>query len=205
MKALVSIGALLLLAGCQSSNPYTAQSTPIPPAPASAATHFDASAYPSAPVDYGRFQSWRWGANPVTAVEGGASDSLKDAVANSLEQRGLRPATGNSADLVVNASLRTERRLQQVHDRYDSYGGYGNYGDYYGGPYRGNRYGVGATIPITRTYEIEVGVLRMEFRDSAGQVVWNGSTELSMSGDQGERREALYTAARKVLENYPPR
>ena len=45
-------GLLLMclgLAACQSSNPYVAQSRPLPPAPAQAATTFDRSAYPAPP------------------------------------------------------------------------------------------------------------------------------------------------------------
>lgn len=199
-RLLLIAGAAALVSACQSSNPYTAQSVPMPPAPAGASTYFDASAYPAAPTDYSRYQSWRWGSAPSSS--GALNDNVRDAVANGLEQRGLRPATTDKADLVVDASIRTERRVQHVQDSY------GNYGGYYGGsPYRRgyDGYGVGASIPITRTYEIEVGVLRVSFRDAAGQTVWSGSTELSVKGDQGERREAVYEAARKLLADYPPR
>ena len=39
---------LLLLAACQSDNPYQASSLPLPPAPAAAANSFDASFAPAA-------------------------------------------------------------------------------------------------------------------------------------------------------------
>ncbi|WP_462379678.1 DUF4136 domain-containing protein [Pseudomonas sp. Marseille-QA0892] len=201
-RLLLTAGIAALVSACQSSNPYTAQSVPMPPPPAGADTHFDASAYPAAPTDYSRYQSWRWGNTPSSS--GALNDNVRDAVANGLEQRGLRPAATDKADLTVDASIRTERRLQQVQDSYGSYGGY-----YGGSPYRHgydpHGYGVGASIPITRTYEVEVGVLRVSFRDAAGQAVWSGSTELSVRGDQRERREAVYEAARKLLANYPPR
>jgi hypothetical protein len=203
MKALVPICLVTLLCACQSHNPYTAQSEPMPPAPSGIADHFDASAYPATPIDYSRYRSWRWQSEPVSGTRGGVSENLRDAIANSLEQRGLRPATTPNADLLVNASLRTERRIQQVRDSYGSYGSYGNY--YGGGPYRGDRYGMGASIPITRSYEVEVGVLQLDFRDASGRTIWRGSTELSVRGDQADRREALYEAARKMLEDYPPR
>ena len=56
---------LLLLAACQSDNPYQASSLPLPPAPAAAANSFDASAYPAAPRDWARYQHWRWQQSPA--------------------------------------------------------------------------------------------------------------------------------------------
>ena len=53
---LISLG----LAACQGSNPYVAQSRPLPPAPPQAATTFDRSAYPAPPRDYGRYRNWSW-------------------------------------------------------------------------------------------------------------------------------------------------
>ncbi len=54
------ISTSLSLAACSSPNPYSPQSTPLPPAPAAAAQIFDHSAYPAAPRDYGRYRSWAW-------------------------------------------------------------------------------------------------------------------------------------------------
>lgn len=111
------------LGACQSPNPYTASSMPMPPAPAQAANTLDLSAYPAPPRDYGRYQSWAWlnGRLPV-GTAWADSAQIAEAVNNALDQRGLRPAQPNRpADLWVSADLHTEKRLRQVQDDY----GYG--------------------------------------------------------------------------------
>ncbi|CAG8869480.1 hypothetical protein PS627_03553 [Pseudomonas fluorescens] len=204
---------ILALAGCQGSNPYIASSRPLPPAPPQAARTFDASAYPATPRDYGRYRSWSWRGGqlpPGTATADPAQ--LADAVSNGLDQHGLRPARGTEADLLVSADLRLERRIRQVRD-YD-YGGY-PYGSYpYGGyPYGGvgyggyhNGYGAYGSIPIMRTYEVEVMVVRIELFDARdGQPVWSASAESGSSKESAREREnALRESVNKALSGYPP-
>ncbi|NBA95065.1 DUF4136 domain-containing protein [Pseudomonas sp. R5(2019)] len=200
---LLSLG----LAACQSSNPYTASSRPLPPAPAQAAQTFDRSAYPAAPRDYGRYQSWSWlngTLPPGTAWADSAQ--LAEAVSNALDQRGLRPARDNSAaDLRVAADMRLEKRLRQVRDDY----GYGGYGAYGGSPYGYNRYGSGygayGSVPVVRTYEVEVVVIRINLFDASnGQPVWSASAETGSQGSLRERSDALREAVQKALTAYPP-
>lgn len=83
----------IALAGCQGSNPYVTSSRPLPPAPAQAATTFDASAYPAPVRDYGHYRSWSWrnGQLPSGAV-GADPAQLADAVSGALDQHGLRPS-----------------------------------------------------------------------------------------------------------------
>ncbi|MDR8366879.1 DUF4136 domain-containing protein [Pseudomonas sp. JL3] len=194
------------LAACQGSNPYVATSNPLPPAPPQAATSFDRSAYPAPPRDYGRYRSWAWlngRLPPGTAWADSAQ--VAEAVSNALDQRGLRPLHGNRpADLLVSAELRLETRLRQVRDDY----GYG--GGYYGGGYGGyNRYGSGYgmynTVPVIRTYQVQVVVVRVDLFDaSTGEPVWSASAETSSQGSQSERTDAIREAVEKAMSAYPP-
>lgn len=195
------------LAACQGSNPYVAASKPLPPAPPQAATVFDRSAYPAPPRDYGRYRSWAWlngQMPPGTAWADSAQ--VAEAVSNALDQRGLRPLHDKrAADLFVSADLRLETRLRQVRDDYGYGGGYG--GGYYGGGY--NRYGPGYgmynTVPVVRTYQEQVVVVRVDLFDALnGQPVWSASAETRQRGSQGERADAIREAVEKALSAYPP-
>lgn len=195
MKAF-TLPLLLLLTACQSSNPYQADGKPLPPEPPGAAGHFDRSAYPATPRDYGRYRDWAWRELPAgSAWADGAL--VAEAVAGGLDQRGLRPAQGNkAADLQVSAAVSLERRQYQVRDDYGSYYGHGPYGDHYG------MYG---SVPLVRTYEVEVAVVRIELYDGRdGQPVWSGSGEARSEGSQSERADALRRAVADTLGAYPP-
>lgn len=208
----LTLGLLCLaLAGCQGSNPYVASSRPLPPAPPQAATTFDASAYPAPPRDFGRYRSWAWQNGQLPA--GGAlaePAQLADAVSNALDQRGLRPArNGQAGDLLVSANVQLERRLRQVREDYypyDAYpyGGYG-YGGYGSAGRYSNGYGVYGSVPLVRTYEVEVMVVRVDLFDAKdGQAVWSASAETASQGSQGEREDALRESVKKALNGYPP-
>ncbi|MCO7514790.1 DUF4136 domain-containing protein [Pseudomonas guariconensis] len=198
----------LALAACQGSNPYVASGRPLPPAPPQAASTFDASAYPAAPRDYGRYRSWSWRNGQLPSASASADPAqLAEAVSSALDQHGLRPARGGSADLLVSADMRLERRLRQVRD-YDYYDPY--YGPYpYGGiGYGGYRHGYGAygSVPIVRTYEVEVMVVRIDLFDARdGQPVWSASAESgSDRSSPRDREKALRESVHKALDGYPP-
>jgi hypothetical protein len=190
------------LAACQGSNPYVAISNPLPPAPPQAATTFDRSAYPAPPRDYGRYRSWAWlnGRLPV-GTAWADSAQVAEAVSNALDQRGLRPLHDNRpADLLVSADLRLETRLRQVQDG-SGYGGggYGGYNRY------GSGYGMYNTVPVIRTYQVQVVVVRVNLFDaSTGQPVWSASAETSNQGNQSERGDAIREAVEKAMSAYPP-
>ena len=200
----------LALAACQGSNPYVASSLPLPPAPAQAARTFDSSAYPTPTRDYGRYRSWAWRDGRLPSGSANADPAqTADAVAAALDQQGLRPARNNAPDLLVAADVRREQRLRQVRDYDDGpyygptpYGGlgYGGYGGY------GRGFGAYGSVPITRTYTIEVMVVRLDFYDArTGQAVWSASAESgSDRGDPREREQALRDAVGKALAGYPP-
>ncbi|MHC6227577.1 DUF4136 domain-containing protein [Pseudomonas sp. X10] len=198
---------VLALAGCQGSNPYVASSRPLPPAPAQAADTFDASAYPAAPRDYGRYRSWSWRNGQLPRGTASADPSqLAEAVSSALDQQGLRPAKGGTGDLLVSADVRLERRLRQVRDYdYDPYYGPYPYGSLGYGRYR-HGYGAYGSVPIVRTYQVEVMVVRIDLFDARnGQPVWSASAESGSSKDSPREREsALRESVQKALSGYPP-
>ncbi|HWT67773.1 MAG TPA: DUF4136 domain-containing protein [Pseudomonas sp.] len=191
------------LTACEGTNPYVASSNPIPPAPPQAATTFDRSAYPAAPLDYGRYRSWAWldGQLPP-GTRWADSDQVAEAVSSALDQRGLRPLHDNRpADLFVSADLRLETRLRQVQDDYGAYGGYGGYNRYGYGP----GYGVYGSVPIVRTYEEQVVVVHVNLFDAKnGQPVWSSSAETGHRGTQSQQVDAIREAVEKAMSAYPP-
>lgn len=194
-RRLLLIPCIVALAACQGTNPYTATSLPMPPAPASAANPgLDPGSYPAAPLDYGQYRSWNW-------IDGtGFGGPLQDAVSEALDQRGLRPARSNApADLRVSAHLSSEQRTRQTTDYYGGGyygGGYGGWGD----PWYG-----GASYPVTRTYVVTVSVVRIALFDArSNQEVWAGSAEYENGDNQSDQARALREAARKAMDGYPP-
>lgn len=194
------IALCLGLGACQGSNPYVASSNPLPPAPPQAANTFDRSAYPAAPRDYSRYRSWAWLNGQLPNGSAWAdSAQLAEVVSNALDQRGLRPLHDKRPpDLLVSADLHQETRLQQVQDDY-GYGAYGGYNRY------GNSYGMYNSVPIVRTYQIQVLVVRVNLFDAtSGQPVWSASAETGLKGGEIERGDALREAVEKALTAYPP-
>ncbi|MES2820743.1 MAG: DUF4136 domain-containing protein [Pseudomonadota bacterium] len=192
----------LLLGACQGRNPYSPSALPQPPAPA--VSPHDRGAYPAAPRDYADYRTWAWYADqpPVDAAWVDIA-LLQDAVGAALDQRGLRPARDETgADLWVEAQVRIERRQRQVHDDYGyGQGGYSPYGTLgHGGV------GIGASVPLVRTYEEEVVVVSLILHDALeGRPVWRGSAETRQPKRRGEHADALRAALRQALADYPPR
>jgi hypothetical protein len=192
MRTAIAILILPLLAACQSQNPYKTESLPMPPAPPGAATTFDRSAYPAAPRDYGRYRSWSW-------LDGRApgADQLADSVSAGLDQYGLRPALNGPGDVLVSARISQETRLRQYQDNVGGYYGTGNHWD--------RSYGAYGSVPIVRTYEQKVAVVRIELIDPRDrQVVWSGSGEAVAGKDQAAQADAMRAAIRSALDGYPP-
>ena len=193
------LGLLLLLGGltaCQSPNPYTATSTPLPPAPVQAAQQLDLSAYPAPPRDYARYRTWSWQQLPAGSAWA-SSEQVQEALSNALDQRGLRPQRGAArSDLQVRAELRLEQRIRQVTEHYGSHYGHSRYGD---------EYGLWGSAPLVRSYTEEVIVVHIELFDSQdGQALWSASAETLSSGNQSERLAALRSAVQQALAAYPP-
>ena len=193
------ISTSLSLAACSSPNPYSPQSTPLPPAPAAAAQTFDRSAYPAAPRDYGRYRSWGWQNGQLPAGAGWADPAqIAELLANSLDQHGLRPAQGGAkADLLVSSQIRTERRQVETYD---------DRGAYYGHSPYGNTYGVAGSVPLRRTYEEHYLIVQVRLSEAASGVeVWSNSAEnRSNDDDQAARNKVLRQTIQDALSNYPP-
>jgi hypothetical protein len=208
MKCRLALILLCLgLSACQSSNPYVASANPIPPAPAQVANTLDLSAYPAPPRDYGRYRNWAWVNGQLPTGSAWAdSAQLTEAIGNGLDQRGLRPAMNNQpADVLVSADVRLETRLRQYReDAYNPYYGGGMGYNHYDG-YHGGGYGAYATVPIVRTYQEQVIVVRISLFDGkSGQPVWSASAETASGSDQSARGKALRQAVQQALKAYPP-
>ncbi|HCA64446.1 MAG TPA: DUF4136 domain-containing protein, partial [Pseudomonas sp.] len=163
----------LTLAACQSQNPYTDESAPIPPAPP--VEQIQAPTYPAAPRDFSSYQHWSW-RSPPAGTASISGEELQEMVAGALDQHGLRPAPGNApGDVRISASASKETRVRQTYDNY-GYGPHVGVGRYGGG--YGTGYGVGTSVPIVRNYEEEVVSVRIEMFDAAsGQSVWSNRAE----------------------------
>ncbi|CAD5107645.1 DUF4136 domain-containing protein [Zestomonas carbonaria] len=193
-RSLVLLPLCLGLLACQSPNPYSADSAPMPPAPAHAADAIDLSAYPAAPLDFARYRTWSWLA-PPNATGSLSAEQMQQILGSGFEQRGLRQAQpGKPADLQARANVRIEQRMYQAYDDVGVSYGYGHY------PYWRDHYGLYGRVPIVRTYQREVLVLRIDLFDAgSGQPVWSGSGEAYADG-----REALRQATRNALDQFPP-
>lgn len=192
----------LSLAACQSGNPYTGESEPIPSAPP--IEQIQSPTYPAAPRDFSSYQSWSW-RNPPAGTASLAGEELQEMVSGALDQRGLRPAPqGGKGDVQISASAQMETRVRQVYDDYGTRVGAGRYGGY--GPGYGSGIGVGASAPIVRNYEEQVVTVRIEMIDSAsGQTVWSNRAEARSGSNQAERKDAARDAVNRALADYPPR
>ncbi len=196
----------LSLAACQSSNPYTGESAPIPPAPP--IEQIQSPTYPAAPRDFSSYQNWSW-RNPPAGTASIGGEELQEMISGALDQRGLRPAPqGGKGDVQISASAQMETRVRQVYDDYSPRVGVGigsgRYGGY--GPGYNSGYGIGTSAPMVRNYEEEVVTVRIEMIDSAsGQSVWSNRAEARSGGNQGERKDAARDAINRALADYPPR
>lgn len=198
MHRLAILLCSLLLCACSTPNPYQADALPLPVAPASAERP-DLSSYPAAPRDYAAYRSWSW-KQPPAGSAWATSEQIQQSIAEGLDQRGLRPAREIPADLLVQAQLRTERRIQAVQDYPDYHAG----GYYGGGPY-GHHRGAYGSVPIVRHHEIQVLVLDLQLIEArSGQTVWQGAAEAFDQGSQAKRMDALREAVNRSLQAYPP-
>ncbi len=196
MKLLPSVVLTLLLAACQQTpNPYTPESVPYPPAPASAAANFDRSNYPPPQRDFALYRSWAWQNGVLPAGNGWVNGQLfTDSISASLDQSGLRPVQGSAKpDLLVSASVLT--REVEIHEPPEVGGMYGH------GPY-GDGYGVGVSGPINSTQQ----VLRVQidlFDAHSGQLVWSGNSAQISGYANADKVETLREAVSKAMQSYP--
>jgi len=182
---LLLIPVLLLLGACQSQQINR---------------DFDASR------DFAGYRSWSW---QEPAVQYKPDDPrirsdlteqrLRSAVADQLDQRGLRPAaSGTKGDVKVQVWLVVDDRQQQVSSGFG--GGFGGYwGPYWGGP----------AYNETRTIDYKVATVQVDLFDGKdGKLVWRGSDERIVrdtAGNPAEREAEIRETVGRVLSQYPPR
>src|SRR5690606_37052131 len=100
------------LSACQTDNPYTSESLPLPAAPADVETV--PGTYPAAPVDFSRYRNWSWRNIPAGTASLGPAQ-LQEMVSDALDQRGLRPAAKEaSSDVQISVIAQMDTRLRQT-------------------------------------------------------------------------------------------
>lgn len=155
--------------------------------------------------DFSRYTSWSW-ANPSfeyrpddPRIKSDLTEQrIRDAVAEQLEQRGLREAGGSGhGDLQVRAYFIVDARQDQV----TTYSG-----GFWGG-YWGNGWG-GPMVAESRTVDYKVGTIQVDLLDGHdGKLVWRGSGEQTLNSSSqspAERSANIYDVVRKLMSQYPP-
>ena len=194
--------AVIVLFGCQAPNPYQAQSTPLPPAPAAAATYFDVSAYPASSENK-TYNYWCWYEVNLTPVLN--QDTAQRVLAEQLEQFGLRAAPSmQQCELKVRLSNQYSQRRRHSDYNYPT----AHYGYGYGCDYPFNdryRYsGVGVDVPITsRSYTEHYLQLTLTFIDAQTHtMVWQAQSETASHQQGNSSEKALRQAINSMLKRY---
>jgi hypothetical protein len=123
---------------------------------------------------------------------------IRQAVAEQLEQRGLRQApTGSRADVSVQTWLIVDNRQQQIVTQSPAWGGY--WGGGWGAP----------LYSESRTVDYKVATLQIDLLDGRdGKLVWRASSERlddSAYDSPAERNTTIQQTVAHVLSAYPPR
>ncbi len=201
---LFSIGATLLL-GCQASNPYQAQGLPLPAAPATAATHFDNSAYPAVTANK-TYTYWCWNEHSAQSLYSEATPSAeRQVLAEQLEQYAFRPASSsNPCELKITINSQYGQQTRRDYSDYPSaYYGYG-YGRSHGYHDRYRYSGIGMDFPIIpRTYTTYFQQLTLTFTDAAsGQTIWQTQSQITRHEHAQTSATALREAINRMLKDY---
>ncbi|MBF8746040.1 DUF4136 domain-containing protein [Pseudomonas monteilii] len=184
LRRLVLMTSASILAACSSSNVQQ---------------DYDASR------DFAAYRSWAWQEPALQyrpddpRIKSDLTEQrIRQAVADQLDQRGLRPVQGNARpDLSVQAYLIVEQRQQQITTNYGgAWGGYWN--GYWGGPMYNE----------TRSVDYKVATIQVDLFDTRdGKLVWRASAEQIMNNyppSPEERNSAIRNTVAKVMDNYPP-
>ncbi|WP_028695585.1 DUF4136 domain-containing protein [Pseudomonas cremoricolorata] len=185
MRRLAVLSFTLLLAACSSNNVQQ---------------DYDASR------DFAGYRSWAWQEPAMhyrpddPRIKSDLTEQrIRQAVAEQLDQRGLRPVQGNArADVKAQAYLIVEDRQREITTNYG--GGWGGYwGGYWGGPMYNE----------TRSVDYKVATIQVDLFDGRdGKLVWRGSAEQMMNSyppTPQERTQAIQKTVTQLMANYPPR
>ena len=155
--------------------------------------------------DFAAYRSWNW---QEPAVQYRPDDPrlksdlteqrIRSAVAEQLDQRGLRLApAGSAGDLKVQVWLIVDQRQDQVTTHYGGFWG-GSWNGYWGGP----------GYSETRVLDYQTGTLQIDLYDGKdGKLVWRGSGQQILRDSQAnpsERSAKIRETVAKVLSQYPP-
>lgn len=184
LRRIVLLSFALLLAACASNN---------------AQLDYDASR------DFAGYRSWAWEEPALhyrpddPRVKSDLTEQrIRQAVADQLDQRGLRPVQkGAQADVKVRAYLIVEDRQREITTNYGgAWGGY--WGGYWGGPMYNE----------TRSVDYKVATIQVDLFDGRdGKLVWRGSAEQMMNSyppSPQERNAAIQKTVMTLMSNYPP-
>ncbi|HEX5844428.1 MAG TPA: DUF4136 domain-containing protein [Pseudomonas sp.] len=156
--------------------------------------------------DFAAYRSWSWQEPAVQykpddpRINSDLTDQrIRRAVAEQLDQRGLRPAAnGIASDLRVQVWMIVDNRQQQVSTQVG-----GTWGD----PWQGGFWG-GPSYIETRTLDYQVATLQIDLFDGKdGKLVWRGSSEQVLRNQRSnptEREAAIRATVGKILSQYPP-
>ncbi|NWB93553.1 DUF4136 domain-containing protein [Pseudomonas agarici] len=157
--------------------------------------------------DFAAYRSWSWKEPALQyrpddpRIKSDLTEQrVRQAVAEQLDQRGLRPApVGAKADVRVQAYLIVDNRRQQV----STY-----YGGGWGGPWRGGGLWGTPGYSEVRDVDYQVATIQIDLLDGQdGKLVWRGSAEqvVNETPTPAERSAAINKTVAQVLANYPPR
>ncbi|MES2868030.1 MAG: DUF4136 domain-containing protein [Pseudomonadota bacterium] len=184
LRRIALLGLALLLSACESTQ----------------VNHdFDASR------DFASYRSWAWKEpglqyrpNDPRIQSDLTEQRIRQAVAEQLDQRGLRQAPpGSKADLQVQTYLIIDNRQQQISNYY---------GGAWGSPWNG--YWGAPMYNETRSVDYQVATLQIDLLDGKdGRLVWRGSAEqiANPRPSPAERSAEIRESVGKVLSSYPPR
>ncbi len=155
--------------------------------------------------DFAAYRSWAWKEPALQyrpddpRIKSDLTEQrIRQAVADQLDQRGLRPvAAGAKADVNVRTYLIVEDRQQQITTHYGG-GWAGPWNGYWGAPMYNE----------TRNVSYKVATLQIDLFDGKdGKLVWRGSDEqlLSRTPQPSDRSAAIRQTVGRILSNYPPK
>lgn len=154
--------------------------------------------------DFSTSQTWQWAEPKVTFTPADdprlssdlTAERVKQAVADGLDARGLRPVLeGQTADLSVKTYVVVENREENVSTSFGGYWGWG--GGFWGGP-------------SIQTYPSDYKeiTLQIDLLDPAsGRLLWRGSESERLSSSPqtpAKRDEQARRMTSRVLEAFPP-